>query len=301
MSYKKFSEIPQYTSDGHYRVQLPVVIFEEEIERFLERGLVLDADFQRGHVWDEGRQVAFVEHILRGGKNNLIRANQPGWQRDYSGEFVLVDGLQRLTAVLCFVRNEIPAFGTFYRDYGDVLPWSCSLEFMVNNLKSRAEVLQWYLEINSGGVVHTAQELARVRDLLDRERLLARNAVGNDADDGDSFGFDAILKRLNDLQELECVRCGRSERMDPAGMRLCVQCSYYSDNPEQEPGYFIWGRRGSGWVAKTKWRSEDPLPLAGAVILVHRKDRSYQSKTVVSAEANGYTPSGEMRLVCVVR
>jgi len=37
----------------------------------------------------------------------------------------------------------------------------------VNNLKTRKEVLQWYIEFNSGGTVHTDAEIQRVKKLLE--------------------------------------------------------------------------------------------------------------------------------------
>lgn len=39
----------------------------------------------------------------------------------------------------------------------------------VNNLLTRREVLQWYVEFNSGGTPHTTEELDRVRALLRKE------------------------------------------------------------------------------------------------------------------------------------
>jgi hypothetical protein len=36
----------------------------------------------------------------------------------------------------------------------------------IAGLKTRKEVLEWYLNFNSGGSVHTEQELQKVRDLL---------------------------------------------------------------------------------------------------------------------------------------
>ena len=44
-----------------------------------------------------------------------------------------------------------------------------TLEFHINNLQTRAEVLQWYLDFNSGGTMHTQDELNKVRKLLKKE------------------------------------------------------------------------------------------------------------------------------------
>ena len=168
----KFANIEQYTRDGNYRADQALDFLESTIARYIERNdLEMNPDFQRGHVWNEVRQIAFVEHLLRGGVgSNEIWFNCPGWMADFRGPFQLVDGLQRLTACLRFLRNEIPVFDHSYSEYEDSMGLSrCGLVFRINDLDSRAQVLRWYLEINSGGVVHTKSELARVRHLLEKE------------------------------------------------------------------------------------------------------------------------------------
>lgn len=131
----------------------------------------LDPDFQRGHVWTEQQQIAFVEFGLRGGTSaRTIFFNSTEF---YKGEPIeIVDGKQRLEAVARFLRNEIPAYGTLYEEYEDDLWMShmgASFRVCVNRLQTRAEVLQWYLEINDGGIAHTSEEIKRVRELLRKE------------------------------------------------------------------------------------------------------------------------------------
>lgn len=173
MTRPTFADIPQYTQDGNHRTTVPFDHLLYHVDRLTAQyGLVMNPDFQRGHVWEEWRQIAFVEHMLRGGVgSDEIRFNHTEWMRSFEGEFVLVDGLQRLTACLKFLRNKIPAFGYLYYKYSDNLPVRLSLTFRINDLRTRAEVLQWYLELNSGGIAHTQEELNRVRDLLNNEMV----------------------------------------------------------------------------------------------------------------------------------
>jgi uncharacterized protein with ParB-like and HNH nuclease domain len=86
----------------------------------------------------------------------------------FKGPFVLVDGKQRLTAVLRFLHNELPVFGGYYyEDFEDTLSSTTpNFIFCVNNLPSMQLVLQWYLELNSGGTPHTKAELLRVQKML---------------------------------------------------------------------------------------------------------------------------------------
>jgi len=133
--------------------------------------LDLEPDFQRAHVWTEAQQIAYVEYILRGGTSGKeLYFNCAGWMRDWRGPYVIVDGKQRLQAVRRFMRNEIPAFGHLlneYEDEPDIL--TASFSWNVAALDNRADVLRWYLWFNSGGTVHTAEELSRVEELLKAE------------------------------------------------------------------------------------------------------------------------------------
>ena len=171
LSVPKFRNIQPYTGDGAYQTDVPFEYLEIELNKYIENNdLDMDSDFQRPHVWDEMRQIAFVKHIIRNGKGSqMIRFNCPDWNRNFSGQMVLVDGKQRINACLRFLHNEIPIFGYYYQEFQDGISKMINLRFMVNNLKSRAEVLRWYLEINEGGVVHTNEELDKVRQLLSDE------------------------------------------------------------------------------------------------------------------------------------
>lgn len=166
----KFKDIPQFTV-APYRVDMPFDFIGDWIEKKSDMGIDLDPDFQRGHVWDEEKQIKYIEFILRNGQSGReIYWNCPGWMDTYEGGLVLVDGKQRLEAVRRFMNNEIPAFGTYLKHYDDrSFMGRVYLSFNVNNLKTRKEVLQWYLDLNDGGVVHTSDELNKVRDLIAAE------------------------------------------------------------------------------------------------------------------------------------
>ena len=167
----KFNDIEQYTIDANYTVNISINTLHETITYYQNKyQLELNPDFQRGHVWTLDKKIAFVEHILRGGKGaEIIRFNCIGWMRNFSGPFVLVDGLQRVTALIDFLDNKIPVFGTLYKNYEDNLHNSLSLVFAINNLPTRADVLRWYIQLNSGGVVHSQEEIDRVQYLLELE------------------------------------------------------------------------------------------------------------------------------------
>lgn len=169
----KWSEIPKFTKVGNYQVSTSLRYLLDWIDEHVEEmNLLLNPNFQRGHVWSKEQQIAYVEYLLKGGTSGRVfYFNHPGWMEDWENhegyhDFVCVDGLQMLTALTRFLKNEIRAFGCLYREFEGKLPSNIGIEINVNNLQIEREVLNWYLEMNSGGTPHTQEELDRVRKLV---------------------------------------------------------------------------------------------------------------------------------------
>lgn len=169
-----FRAIPQFTRSGNYQVNISWSYLEQQLESWNDRKrspLVLDPDFQRAHVWNEEKHIRYVEYVLRGGKaSRILYFNCSSWMGNFNTPVELVDGKQRLEAARKFLRNELPVFGHLFEEYSDQLGFRADFVFVVNDLKTRAEVLQWYLDLNEGGVVHTSEELDKVRALLEAEK-----------------------------------------------------------------------------------------------------------------------------------
>jgi hypothetical protein len=179
--YTRFSDIPRFTEGGSWECDFRL----DSVVRFVEEhqtgfGLDIDPDFQRGHVWNEAQQTAWLEFYLRGGKTGrVLYFNCPTWHmappKTGYRDFVIVDGKQRLQAITRFVRDEIKVFGSYRSEYEDDIRVHNSIRINVNDLKTRAAVLRWYIEFNSGGVIHSDEEINRVRALLAEEE--ARQAA----------------------------------------------------------------------------------------------------------------------------
>ena len=177
-----FDSIPEYVR-GNYQVGVMLQYTQVHLQNYVDLGLDMDPDFQRIHVWTETQQVRFVEHLLRGGNTGKdILFNCPGWDKTSEAnfadgkflDFVLVDGKQRLEALRRFFANEITAFGYYRKDITGIPRCFTGLKFHVNGLQTRAEVLQWYLDFNTGGTIHTEDEITRVRALLAAELAKAK-------------------------------------------------------------------------------------------------------------------------------
>lgn len=169
MEFKKIKTFPHVG----YRVDVLWNYLEESLERFVnDNKLDLNPNFQRDYVWTEEQKIKYVEFILKNGLGaKEIYFNHPGWMHSFEGEFVLVDGKQRLEAVRNFLNNDIKIFNKYYYgDFSDRLPIHASFSVNIASLKTRKEVLQWYIDMNSGGTVHTAKDLDKVKELLRKEK-----------------------------------------------------------------------------------------------------------------------------------
>lgn len=176
----KLVEVPQFTRSGNYFVDVGLGYVEDNLRQYvMEWGLDMNPVFQRAHVWDDTKRSKYIEYLLRGGTSSrVIYFNCPQWRTAGDPQMVLVDGKQRLDAVVKFLHDDVTVFGGMrlsdftaqLDEHGKPMPpitrVTQGLKFNVNDLPTWAEVLQWYLDLNDGGVVHTPTELTRVRELL---------------------------------------------------------------------------------------------------------------------------------------
>ena len=183
----KIRNLPKFIHGGNYACDVSWNYLEEWLASHSRDGasLDLDPDFQRGHVWDDAKRIKYVEYVLRGGESSKdLWWNCKNWMGGGAGPIQIVDGKQRMEAALRFVRNDLPVFsdlrqeqepgareGWLYSEFEDKLGiLDASFRMHVNNLPKRELVLQWYLDLNEGGVVHTEDELLRVKVLLADEK-----------------------------------------------------------------------------------------------------------------------------------
>lgn len=58
-------------------------------------------------------------------------------------------------------------FGSYYSEYEDRINITDAAMYLnVNGLKSKKEVMQWYVDMNAGGTPHTNDEIERVRRMI---------------------------------------------------------------------------------------------------------------------------------------
>ena len=130
----------------------------------------LDPSWQRFHVWNTYQQRRYIEWCLKGGASGReFYFNDPDWFKGERGKMVLVDGKQRIRAIERFMHDELEVFGgvkrsNFKKRLG--MQSCCGCLINVNDFKKESEVIQWYIDNNSGGSAHTEDEIVKAKVLL---------------------------------------------------------------------------------------------------------------------------------------
>lgn len=137
-------------------------------------GLDLEPRFQRGHVWTEAQQAAYVQAMLQGCEvSRTLIFNHYCWEYGDlplpypHGTMVIVDGKQRLQAVRRFMNDDLRVFGLRRSEFaGQFRLSNARFHFRIMVMPDEPAVLRLYLALNAGGTPHTADELDRVRAML---------------------------------------------------------------------------------------------------------------------------------------
>jgi hypothetical protein len=169
---------------------LPKIVYAsdtriQDIDNTLERwdqsyGVDLNPDFQRGHVWSLEQQQNFVSNFLRGffpHQGVIIQFNSPSFLLNRKpicdgldpSKILIVDGLQRLTALRRFVAGEITTReGVSHEmlEKYEVPVAETHVRMVILRIPSREKLLKYYLDINNAGTPHTKDELDRVRSMI---------------------------------------------------------------------------------------------------------------------------------------
>ena len=171
-----FKDIPKFTRGARYQIDISWKYLPAYLQSLKEDyRLNLAPDFQREHVWSPRQQQAYIEYALAGGLTGKdIYFNYPNYNLNAmqdTDSMVIVDGKQRVEAVMAFLRDEIIVFGHRLCDFeGEFRANLCTLKVGINDLETKAEVLSWYLAINATGTPHTPKEIERVRAMLKQEQ-----------------------------------------------------------------------------------------------------------------------------------
>lgn len=169
-----FKDIEQFPF-ANYVVNIGWDFLRSWIETGVGYKVDLNPDYQREYKWTEEQKKNYIEYRIKGGTSGRdVYFNHPDWDAHCSefrdSPLELVDGQQRIKTVLEFLDDKIKVFdGSVCSQMGKIR--SIRLDFVVhiNNLRTRKEVIKWYLGMNTGGSIHTDEDLKVAYEALEME------------------------------------------------------------------------------------------------------------------------------------
>ena len=141
------------------------------LHAYYSGGIDMNPSYQRELVWDEADKVALIDSIFHQvdiGKFVMVSLPYaPG------GAWVeILDGKQRLNALVEFYENRFPYKGKFYNE----LHWRDRVHFEGYSIAwadcpemSENQKLRYFLMLNTGGRAVSAEHLDKIRDMVVKE------------------------------------------------------------------------------------------------------------------------------------
>lgn len=154
-----YQDIPQISS-AHYIIDVWLEELPHTIDFYKKWwNLNMSPEYQRWYVWTEEQRIKYVEYFLKWGRSwREIYLNCPRWQRNAEKKMEVVDWKQRLSALLDYLDNKFPAFWHYHKEYSWFMQCP-SLKIHINDLENPKDIVQWYLDMNTGWAIHTEEDL----------------------------------------------------------------------------------------------------------------------------------------------
>lgn len=112
--------------------------------------------FQRPPVWVRDQQISFIESCWLGLPIGAYVVNLTGWGQAY--DLWLIDGQQRITAIVEYMADAFPVFGYRYSELTvvDHRMWhmSCTFTCLETQIRDEAELRDVYHRLAYGGTPH---------------------------------------------------------------------------------------------------------------------------------------------------
>lgn len=115
--------------------------------------------FQRdNNKWSLDMKIKFVQNLLSGVETDLKLFSLDG------KDFQIIDGLQRLTAIIDFMENKFNIFGDFtYEDLkNNLITFNTHLTVTAYIFENWFEVGKYYIEINEN-ITHTKEDIDKAK------------------------------------------------------------------------------------------------------------------------------------------
>lgn len=141
-------------------------VLEDNPEKIFDR----IPPFQRDNdKWTKDMQEAFVRNLIKGLKTTLVLYEVlPADGMALRCDCMILDGLQRLTALYELIHGDLTVFGYTHKELIENKVYRLAMQtikIQVHSFSSEIEAVEFYIEINEN-ISHSKEDIARARDYL---------------------------------------------------------------------------------------------------------------------------------------
>jgi len=178
----------------YYSVDIELRSLVDSLGCFINNSVVKNIDdilkygipeFQRSNdKWSEDMQIKYVENVIKGYKHEIILYTFDSVYNylSYSRCWIL-DGLQRLTAIIKFIKGELKVFGGYnYEEIQKHINLKLSRIFSgmvkIYVFKDIYEVVKFYIDINEN-ITHSTEDILKAKQYLKNLKVLKQTKTYN--------------------------------------------------------------------------------------------------------------------------
>jgi cyclophilin family peptidyl-prolyl cis-trans isomerase len=136
--------------------------------------------FQReNNKWSREMQISFVENVILGTSSTIMLAYTTNGEKERVGikrDCVLLDGLQRFTAISAWLDGEFPVFGDIYssKELIDKIEHNIDgLKLRIYMFQDEKEMVEFYIKMNEN-ITHSSEDIKKAKEYL---KLLIKKEI----------------------------------------------------------------------------------------------------------------------------
>ncbi len=195
--------------------------------------------FQRSNdKWSEQMQVSFVNNVMLGLNTTIILSEVIGDGEKMVGNYLILDGLQRLTALYRFYLGEIKWQGYTFQQLCDmkVITFaSHHVTFHLYNFKTEIEQVRFYIDMNEN-ITHSENDIKRAYEYLESLEVMTKTQQAREKFKNLGLDYSLITKddifKLIDFLKIELKQSAKDGNLEMQIKELRI--SYL--NPSQKMG-----------------------------------------------------------------
>lgn len=161
-----------FNTNGDIRMNFTMRDLEDLLYKKYHFGLDMEPDYQRGYEWTLEDKQKLIDSIFKNVEIGKFAFIHNGYKHDSPYLYQILDGKQRLNAILEFYENRFTYNGLYFyqlslRDQH----WFERYPITVAEAQdlTREQILRYFLNLNTGGRQISMEHLAKVALMLEEE------------------------------------------------------------------------------------------------------------------------------------